>query len=89
MNPQQEWGQLDVAVTLLAPSAWALSAVPIGLLALTWGAILPEERYLRAKFGAEQSLSGPTPHLSALRLEPVLHRSGNIRRHGEALRHRE
>jgi protein-S-isoprenylcysteine O-methyltransferase Ste14 len=44
---------LDVALALLAPSAWALLAVPIGLLALTWGAILPEERYLRAKFGAE------------------------------------
>jgi protein-S-isoprenylcysteine O-methyltransferase Ste14 len=43
---------LDVALALLAPSAWALLAVPIGFLALTWGAILPEERYLRAKFGA-------------------------------------
>jgi len=43
---------LDVALAL-APSAWALLAVPIGLLALTWGAVLPEERYLRAKFGAE------------------------------------
>jgi protein-S-isoprenylcysteine O-methyltransferase Ste14 len=44
---------LDVALALLAPSAWALLAVPISLLALTWGAILPEERYLRAKFGAD------------------------------------
>ena len=44
---------LDVALALLAPSAWALAAVPVGVLALTWGAILPEERYLRAKFGAE------------------------------------
>jgi protein-S-isoprenylcysteine O-methyltransferase Ste14 len=25
---------------------------PVGVLALWWGAILPEERYLSAKFGA-------------------------------------
>src|SRR5262249_22988970 len=43
---------LDVALALLAPSAWALAAVPVGVLALTWGGIVPEERYLRAKFGA-------------------------------------
>lgn len=43
----------DVAVALLWPSFWALAAVPVGVAALWWGAILPEERYLGAKFGAE------------------------------------
>src|SRR5215469_14836130 len=37
---------LDVALALLMPSAWALVAVPVGVLVLTWGAIVPEERYL-------------------------------------------
>lgn len=44
---------LDVGLALLWPSAWALLFVPIGVAALTWGAILPEERYLSAKFGPE------------------------------------
>jgi protein-S-isoprenylcysteine O-methyltransferase Ste14 len=44
---------LDVALALLAPSFWALVFVPIGIAAITWGAIRPEERYLSGKFGAE------------------------------------
>jgi protein-S-isoprenylcysteine O-methyltransferase Ste14 len=44
---------LDVALALLWPSFWALAFVPVGVVALWWGAILPEERYLSAKFGAE------------------------------------
>ncbi len=37
---------------LLAGSAWALIAVPLEWALLRWGAVLPEERYLAAKFGA-------------------------------------
>jgi len=44
---------LDVALALLRPSFWALALVPVGVVALWWGAILPEERYLSTKFGAE------------------------------------
>ena len=44
---------LDVAIALLAQSFWALVFVPIGVAALWWGAIRPEERYLAAKFGSE------------------------------------
>jgi protein-S-isoprenylcysteine O-methyltransferase Ste14 len=44
---------LDVAVALLAQSFWALLFVPVGVVALTWGAIRPEERYLAVKFGSE------------------------------------
>jgi protein-S-isoprenylcysteine O-methyltransferase Ste14 len=44
---------LDAALGLLWPSFWALVSVPVGVVALWWGAILPEELYLRTKFGAE------------------------------------
>ena len=44
---------LDVALALLWPSFWALVLLPVGVAALWWGAVLPEERYLSAKFGAE------------------------------------
>ncbi|WP_323097407.1 isoprenylcysteine carboxylmethyltransferase family protein [Intrasporangium sp. YIM S08009] len=44
---------LDVALSLLAPSAWALVLVPVGVAVLFWGAIRPEERYLSDKFGAD------------------------------------
>lgn len=43
---------LDIGIALLGPSFWAVALVPVGVLTLLWGAILPEERYLRAKFGA-------------------------------------
>jgi protein-S-isoprenylcysteine O-methyltransferase Ste14 len=44
---------LDIGLSLLLPSFWALVLVPIGVAALFWGAIRPEERYLSAKFGAD------------------------------------
>lgn len=44
---------LDVGLALLARSLWALVLVPVGVVALWWGAIRPEERYLAEKFGAE------------------------------------
>ena len=44
---------LDVAVALLAHSFWALVLVPLGVVALSWGAVRPEERYLSSKFGSE------------------------------------
>jgi protein-S-isoprenylcysteine O-methyltransferase Ste14 len=44
---------VDVALALLWPSAWALLCVPVGVGLLFWGAIVPEEHYLSAKFGAE------------------------------------
>ncbi|MEZ3161754.1 isoprenylcysteine carboxylmethyltransferase family protein [Microbacterium sp. BWT-B31] len=44
---------LDVALALLWPSFWALVLAPIGVAALWWGAITPEERYLSAKFGSD------------------------------------
>ena len=44
---------LDVALALMAHSFWGLVSVPIGVAALRWGAIGPEERYLSGKFGSE------------------------------------
>jgi protein-S-isoprenylcysteine O-methyltransferase Ste14 len=44
---------LDAALALLWPSFWALVLTPVGVVALWWGAIRPEERYLSAKFGSE------------------------------------
>ena len=44
---------LYVGLALLWPSFWALVLTPVGIAALWWGAIAPEERYLRAKFGVE------------------------------------
>jgi protein-S-isoprenylcysteine O-methyltransferase Ste14 len=44
---------LDVGVAMLAQSFWALVFVPVGVVALTWGAIRPEERYLTGKFGPD------------------------------------
>jgi protein-S-isoprenylcysteine O-methyltransferase Ste14 len=42
---------LDAGLALLAGSFWALVFVPVGIVALLWGAIWPEERYLAGKFG--------------------------------------
>lgn len=39
-------------VGLLAGSLWALIALPVEWALLRWGAVVPEERYLAAKFGA-------------------------------------
>ncbi len=38
-------------VGLVAGSVWALVAVPLEWALLRWGAVVPEERYLAAKFG--------------------------------------
>ncbi len=38
-------------VALVASSAWALVALPLEWALLHWGAVVPEERYLTAKFG--------------------------------------
>ncbi len=44
---------LYIGLALLWPSFWALVLTPVGVAALWWGAIAPEERYLAAKFGEE------------------------------------
>jgi protein-S-isoprenylcysteine O-methyltransferase Ste14 len=44
---------LDAGLALLLPSVWALLLLPVGISALRWGAIVPEERYLATKFGAD------------------------------------
>lgn len=44
---------LYLGLALLWPSFWALVLTPVGIAALWWGAIAPEERYLREKFGAD------------------------------------
>jgi protein-S-isoprenylcysteine O-methyltransferase Ste14 len=44
---------LDIVIALLVPSFWALVFVPIGVAALFWGAVRPEERYLAATFGSQ------------------------------------
>lgn len=44
---------LDLGITLVWTSVWALLFVPAGIALLIYGAILPEERYLSTKFGAE------------------------------------
>jgi protein-S-isoprenylcysteine O-methyltransferase Ste14 len=43
---------LSVGVALLTASVWALILLPAAVALLLWGAILPEERFLRARFGA-------------------------------------
>ncbi len=42
---------LSTSIALLAHSTWALAGLPVALLAVQWGAILPEETYLAGKFG--------------------------------------
>lgn len=42
----------SAGVGLLAGSVWALAALPVEWALLRWGAVIPEERYLAAKFGA-------------------------------------
>jgi protein-S-isoprenylcysteine O-methyltransferase Ste14 len=42
----------STGVSLLAASLWALVALPLEWWLLRWGAIVPEERYLTAKFGS-------------------------------------
>jgi protein-S-isoprenylcysteine O-methyltransferase Ste14 len=42
----------SAGVALLAGSLWALVALPVEWALLRWGAVVPEEKYLAAKFGA-------------------------------------
>ena len=42
----------SAGVGLVAGSLWALVALPLEWALLRWGAVLPEEQYLAAKFGA-------------------------------------
>jgi protein-S-isoprenylcysteine O-methyltransferase Ste14 len=42
----------SAGVGLVVASAWALVAVPLEWALLRWGAVVPEEQYLTAKFGA-------------------------------------
>lgn len=42
----------SAGVGLLAASLWALAALPLAWALLRWGAVVPEEHYLAAKFGA-------------------------------------
>jgi protein-S-isoprenylcysteine O-methyltransferase Ste14 len=43
---------LYVGLALLATSFWGLVLFPVAVLLVLWGAILPEERFLREHFGA-------------------------------------
>ena len=43
---------LYLGLALLAPSVWALVLFPAAVGLVLWGAILPEERFLRERFGA-------------------------------------
>ena len=42
---------LYLALALLAPSLWALVLFPVAVVLVLWGAIRPEERFLRERFG--------------------------------------
>lgn len=44
---------LYLGLALLVPSFWALVLFPAAVLLVFWGAIRPEERFLRERFGAE------------------------------------
>jgi protein-S-isoprenylcysteine O-methyltransferase Ste14 len=43
---------LYLSLALLAGSSWALVLFPAAVLLVLWGAIRPEERFLRQRFGA-------------------------------------
>lgn len=43
---------LYLALALLAPTVWGLALFPVAALLVRWGAIRPEERFLRERFGA-------------------------------------
>jgi protein-S-isoprenylcysteine O-methyltransferase Ste14 len=43
---------LSTGVGLVTGSVWTLLLLPVAFAGLRWGAVLPEERYLNAKFGA-------------------------------------
>jgi protein-S-isoprenylcysteine O-methyltransferase Ste14 len=43
---------LYVGICLLVPSVWGLLLLPLAVAAVDWGAIRPEESFLRRQFGA-------------------------------------
>lgn len=43
---------LCVALALLLPTLWGLLLTPVAVVLVEWGAIRPEERFLRERFGA-------------------------------------
>jgi protein-S-isoprenylcysteine O-methyltransferase Ste14 len=43
---------LYLGLALLAPTFWGLVLFPVAVMLVLWGAILPEERFLHARFGA-------------------------------------
>jgi protein-S-isoprenylcysteine O-methyltransferase Ste14 len=43
---------LHLGLALLAPTGWGLVLFPAAVLLVFWGAIRPEERFLRERFGA-------------------------------------
>ncbi|HEX5014614.1 MAG TPA: isoprenylcysteine carboxylmethyltransferase family protein [Candidatus Limnocylindrales bacterium] len=43
---------LYLAFALLAPTVWGLLLFPAAVVLVTWGAIVPEERFLRERFGS-------------------------------------
>jgi protein-S-isoprenylcysteine O-methyltransferase Ste14 len=43
---------LYLGLALLGPTFWGLVLLPAAVLLVLWGAILPEERFLQARFGA-------------------------------------
>ena len=43
---------LYLGFALLVPTVWGLLLFPAAVLLVLWGAILPEERFLRERFGA-------------------------------------
>ena len=43
---------LHLGIALLVPSVWAVLLWPLALVLVTWGAVRPEERFLRQHFGA-------------------------------------
>jgi protein-S-isoprenylcysteine O-methyltransferase Ste14 len=43
---------LYLGLALLVPTVWALVLFPVAVVLVLWGAVLPEERFLRERFGA-------------------------------------
>src|SRR3954469_24667782 len=43
---------LYVGLAMLAPTLWGLVLFPLAVILGRWGAVLPEERFLHARFGA-------------------------------------
>jgi protein-S-isoprenylcysteine O-methyltransferase Ste14 len=44
---------LYVGAALLAPTFWGLVLLPVAVVLILWGAIIPEEKFLHDRFGTE------------------------------------